>query len=247
MKGAAPLRVVLRVPLPSEPRHAFLAGSLAAHLVVASSLMLLPSLGRRPALGGDSLVVELAGPIAGAQAGRPPAAQPPPKPAPPEKASVVKEDTREVAAPRPKAPARQEKRPAEGDEAAGRQEAASLPAQPATGEGAAGTAGGVESMTLGGLELGWYGAAVTAALARGWLRPVLEGVGRDLVAVVAFDIRRDGSIENARVVESSGVPSLDRSALRAVLEASPLPPVPAAWNQQLLPAQFRFVWRPEEP
>lgn len=247
MKGAAPLRLVLRLPLPSEPRHAFLAGSLAAHLVLVSSLVLLPSFGRRPAVGGESLVVELAGPMPSAPARGPAAAQPPPKPAPPETASVVKEDRREVAAPRPKAPPREEKKAADRGEPRAREEAAPPRGRPAAEGGPGGAPGGVESMTLGGLELGWYGSAVTAALGSRWLRPVLEGVNRDLVAVVAFDIRRDGTIENARVIESSGVPSLDRSALRAVLDASPLPPVPAAWSQPLLPAQFRFVWRPDEP
>lgn len=240
-------RLVLRLPLPSDPRHAFLAGSLAAHLVLVSSLMLLPSRGRRPALGGESLLVELAGSIPTGRAARPSAPAPPPKPVPSEEASVVKPQKRALGAPPPKALPREERKAPDRGDARSREKAEPAAAPSAAGQGSAATAGGVESMTLGGLELGWYGSAVTAALASRWLRPVLEGEGRDLVAVVAFDIRRDGTVENARVIESSGVPSLDRSALRAVLDASPLPPVPAAWNQPLLPAQFRFVWRPDEP
>ena len=39
-------------------------------------------------------------------------------------------------------------------------------------------------------------------------------------------IRRDGSIESARVLRSSGVPLLDDTALRIVRLAAPFPPLP---------------------
>jgi TonB family protein len=62
---------------------------------------------------------------------------------------------------------------------------------------------------------------------------------------VAFDILRDGTVENLVVAQSSGVASLDRSALRAVVDASPLPPHPSTWRDASMPATFVFRLHPE--
>ena len=43
--------------------------------------------------------------------------------------------------------------------------------------------------------------------------------------VIQFTIRRNGSIANESVKQSSGIPSLDRSGLRAI-KASRFPPFP---------------------
>jgi TonB family protein len=48
-----------------------------------------------------------------------------------------------------------------------------------------------------------------------------------------------------RVEQTSGVPSLDRSALRAVADATPLPPLPKNWGPPVLPATFVFRLHPE--
>ena len=44
--------------------------------------------------------------------------------------------------------------------------------------------------------------------------------------VINVGIRRDGSVENAEIVRSSGVPLLDSSALRIARLAEPYPPLP---------------------
>ncbi|SKA08799.1 energy transducer TonB [Novilysobacter spongiicola] len=44
--------------------------------------------------------------------------------------------------------------------------------------------------------------------------------------VISVAIRRDGSVEDARIVESSGIPLLDASALRIAQLAEPYPPLP---------------------
>ena len=72
----------------------------------------------------------------------------------------------------------------------------------------------------------WYRASVTAALYSHWRRPILSGLQEPLEVGVAFEIRRDGGVLNPRISLPSGIPSLDRSALRAVADASPLPPLP---------------------
>src|SRR5690606_14544089 len=44
--------------------------------------------------------------------------------------------------------------------------------------------------------------------------------------VISVAIRRNGSVEDARIVESSGIPLLDASALRIARLAEPYPPLP---------------------
>jgi TonB family protein len=56
---------------------------------------------------------------------------------------------------------------------------------------------------------------------------------------------RDGNVRGLRIEESSGVPTLDRSALRAVSDATPLPALPAMLHEPYLPASFVFRLYPE--
>jgi protein TonB len=58
--------------------------------------------------------------------------------------------------------------------------------------------------------------------------------------VVHFQIERDGTIMDARLVSSSGLAFVDRAALRAVLASSPLPPLPADYAGPHLGIQVVF-------
>jgi protein TonB len=58
--------------------------------------------------------------------------------------------------------------------------------------------------------------------------------------VVHFQIERDGTITDARLVTSSGLAFVDRAALRAVLASSPLPPLPADYAGPHLGIQVVF-------
>src|SRR5438552_274510 len=70
-----------------------------------------------------------------------------------------------------------------------------------------------------------------------WLRPQ---VGDLTSAIVYFTIDRDGSIRDARVETVSGNGLYDRAALRAVLETSPLPPLPFGYNGTYPGAHLKF-------
>jgi len=70
-----------------------------------------------------------------------------------------------------------------------------------------------------------------------WLRPQVSG---GIVATVSFVIDRDGSIRDAKNEISSGNGTFDRAALRAVLEASPLPPLPFGYNGTYLGVHLTF-------
>ena len=86
-----------------------------------------------------------------------------------------------------------------------------------------------------------------AALEAAWAKPYLEDATGTASVVVTFDIARDGTTRNIRILQSSGIPSLDRSAQRAVIEASPLPAVPPTWQDATLPVTMRFDLTPEAP
>ena len=58
--------------------------------------------------------------------------------------------------------------------------------------------------------------------------------------VVHFQIERDGTITDPRLVISSGLPFVDRAALRAVIASSPLPPLPAEYPGPHLGIQVVF-------
>jgi protein TonB len=70
-----------------------------------------------------------------------------------------------------------------------------------------------------------------------WLRP--QGV-TGVTATVSFVIDRDGTIRDAKNEIASGNGTFDRAALRAVLEASPLPPLPFGYNGTFLGVHLTF-------
>ncbi len=127
---------------------------------------------------------------------------------------------------------------------------------PPAPSGSAGTAGAgstvgdegasVSAVDLGGSELAWYRDAVSGRLYETWRQPLLDAVRDALEVQIRFAIAPDGRVVDPRVDRSSGVPSLDRSALRAVSDVSPLPPLPRGWRDSPLEASFVFRLFPED-
>ncbi|HSS43704.1 MAG TPA: TonB family protein, partial [Thermoanaerobaculia bacterium] len=75
-----------------------------------------------------------------------------------------------------------------------------------------------------GFDYPYYVKQMIVTIAMNWWKPTQDV---PIPPVVHFRIARDGSISEAEVVRSSGLPFFDRAALRAVLASSPLPPLPA--------------------
>lgn len=71
----------------------------------------------------------------------------------------------------------------------------------------------------------------------GYLAP--EGEKR---VVVTFKILKDGRISDLQVEKPSGISFLDQSALRAVFNAQPFPPLPSDFNQESLGVHFGFEY-----
>ena len=76
-------------------------------------------------------------------------------------------------------------------------------------------------------------------VSRAWLKPRSARPGRP--AVLLFVIARDGRVSGLVVEQGSGVALYDRSALRAVQLASPLPPLPPSYLNPVLKVHFEFI------
>lgn len=72
-----------------------------------------------------------------------------------------------------------------------------------------------------GSQYGWYVRTVRECIARHWDRSRIDAIIRSAPRVyVEFDIHRDGTIWADRIATSSGVPQVDREAVRAVESCS---------------------------
>ncbi len=100
-------------------------------------------------------------------------------------------------------------------------------------EGGVGLIGGVD----GDFPFTWYLQQVQGRIVGNWQR--LGGQGR---VQIYFRIKRDGSIESARVESPSGNTAMDESALLAVRRAAPLPPLPGVYGADYLGVRFWFSY-----
>jgi TonB family protein len=101
---------------------------------------------------------------------------------------------------------------------------------------AAGTSG-VAGIEGGDFPYTMYLTNMNRLIGSHWFRPQITG---DLTTKISFTINRDGSINDAAVEQASGNGTADRAALRAVLESSPLPPLPFGYNGTYLRVHLIF-------
>jgi TonB family protein len=71
--------------------------------------------------------------------------------------------------------------------------------------------------------------------------PHYEGNYVPHYAVIRFRVLRSGQVRDLELETSSGSPSLDASALRAVRQSLPLPPFPSELTEPSLDLRYRFV------
>lgn len=82
-----------------------------------------------------------------------------------------------------------------------------------------------------------YIQQMLGAISRNWFRP--QG-GETAGCIVWFRISRQGAILESRLESPSGLSHFDRSALRAVQNAAPFPPLPADFPGPHLGVHLRF-------
>jgi len=77
---------------------------------------------------------------------------------------------------------------------------------------------------------------------RNWSNPV--NANRELACVIYFRVIRTGTVLDPRIDKSSGVDAYDRACLRAVQAASPLPPLPADFRDDIIGIFLEFPYLP---
>jgi periplasmic protein TonB len=92
-----------------------------------------------------------------------------------------------------------------------------------------------------------YNDAVASLIYQAWQPPSKTPVDKENVTVVVrFKIAKDGAVSNPRVEKKSGSEVLDTSAIQAIKDSSPLPPLPDDYAGDSLEVCMTFVPVPEE-
>jgi protein TonB len=84
----------------------------------------------------------------------------------------------------------------------------------------------------------YYVERMLALIESRWYKPAVSPGTR---AMVRFRIQRNGRVEGIELEESSGNPSFDRAALRALYATNPLPPLPPAYGKSSLTVHLAFT------
>jgi TonB family protein len=92
-----------------------------------------------------------------------------------------------------------------------------------------------------GIRYAWYVASMRMRISGNWLlAPISANITSAPRVYLTFAIKRDGTITDVEMTQGSGVPEVDRSALRAILASSPLPPLPPDYAGDSVNVQFYF-------
>jgi len=95
-----------------------------------------------------------------------------------------------------------------------------------------------------GVDFGPYLARIVFIVRRNWLSVIPESarLGEKGRVAVVFEILRDGSMPQERMVAGSGSDPLDRAAYNAIHASAPFPPLPAEFTGNHLVLQFIFLY-----
>jgi len=111
------------------------------------------------------------------------------------------------------------------------------------GSGNGGGGGGSGSGFGGYFPYAYYVDLLRSRISSSWYNSlVAPGLKGKYVAAVYFIVRRDGTISDLRLENSSGIASLDLSARRAIENAAPFAPLPPDFPSQYLVVHFEFEW-----
>jgi protein TonB len=112
---------------------------------------------------------------------------------------------------------------------------------------AAGAKGGFGITGAGGdfgTKYGWYVRVIQQKVAENWLKyevdPRITNAQR---VYITFDVTHDGHPTNIQVEQSSGVPSLDQSAVRALQRIDTFGPLPPDYSESKVSVEFWFDYK----
>jgi protein TonB len=97
--------------------------------------------------------------------------------------------------------------------------------------------GGTGAVVEGDFPYSIYIERMRTLIGQHWYRP--QGAP-GIATTVYFVIDRDGAVRDAHSESESGNGAFDRAALRAILESSPLPPLPFGYSGTYLGVHLTF-------
>ncbi len=111
-----------------------------------------------------------------------------------------------------------------------------------SGTGGTGTGGGAAAGSAFSSQIGlsnfpytYYLQIIIDKVSGNWFTSLLDpGISGNFQTTVYFKIQKNGQVADLKIEESSGIRSLDMSALRAVQTSAPFPPLPRAYEDDYL-------------
>jgi TonB family protein len=95
-----------------------------------------------------------------------------------------------------------------------------------------------------GVDFGPYLARIVYIVRRNWISVIPESarLGEKGRVGIVFEILKDGSVPQLRLVASSGSDPLDRAAVTSIHSSIPFPPLPQEFTGNHLVLQFIFLY-----
>jgi periplasmic protein TonB len=100
---------------------------------------------------------------------------------------------------------------------------------------------GTGANTTLGTRFAGYSQQIQQLIAQKWRTADVDANVQTAPTVIAtFELLRDGRIRGLKILQPSGISSLDSSVQRAILEASPFPPIPPGFDRDSANVEFWF-------
>ncbi len=95
-----------------------------------------------------------------------------------------------------------------------------------------------------GSRYAWYVKVVQQKVSENWLKYEVDPrISTAQRVYITFDVMRDGHPANVQVEQSSGVPSLDQSATRAIQRIDTFGPLPSDYAANKVSVEFWFDYK----
>ena len=95
-----------------------------------------------------------------------------------------------------------------------------------------------------GSRFAWYVRVVQQKVSENWLKYEIDpGIRQANRVYLLFDISRSGQPVNVQIEQSSGVPSLDQSAVRAIQRIDTFGPLPGDYSGNRVTVEFWFDYK----
>ena len=95
-----------------------------------------------------------------------------------------------------------------------------------------------------GSRFSWYVQQVNRTVSSHWYRTEVDpNVTTARRVYLTFDIMKDGTPVNVRIEQSSGIPSLDQSAMRALQRIDTFGPLPPGYSGSKVSVEFWFDYQ----